>query len=171
MKGAIFYSSKYGSTAQYARWIGEATSLPVINIKDSNADPSKYDFLILGSAVIFYKPTIRKWVKAHLATINNKPTILFTVSGEGPGAKLDGWLAKSLPKSLISRMKHFGLRGRMNPKELGWGLRLIMRIGALINPDPEASKEEREGFDYIDKSSIEPIVELVTQFQVSEVLS
>lgn len=171
MNGAIFFSGKYGSTAQYAQWIGEATSLPVIDIKDPNADPSKYDFLILGSSVLFFKPTIRKWVKANLTLINSKPTVLFTVSGAGPGPKLEGWLANSLPKSLISRIKHFGLRGRMNPMELSWGLRQIMKIGAMINPDPQASKEERLGFDYMDKSSIEPIVELVGQFQASEVLS
>jgi len=40
MKGAIFFSTKYGSTAQYAKWIGEATGLPVFNIKVTNADPS-----------------------------------------------------------------------------------------------------------------------------------
>ena len=63
MNGAIFFSTKYGSTAQYAKWIGEATGLPVFNVKDSKADPSKYDFLILGSPVIYYKLIIHKWVK------------------------------------------------------------------------------------------------------------
>jgi len=28
MNGAIFYSTKYGSTAQYAQWISEATGPP-----------------------------------------------------------------------------------------------------------------------------------------------
>ena len=48
MKGAIFFSSKYGSTAQYARWIGEAAGLPVFDVKDADADPSKYDFFDIG---------------------------------------------------------------------------------------------------------------------------
>ena len=52
MKGAIFFSSKYGSTEQYAHWIGEATGLPVFNVKDETADPGNYDFLILGSPII-----------------------------------------------------------------------------------------------------------------------
>lgn len=32
MKGAIFFSSKYGSTAQYAHWISQATGLPAYDI-------------------------------------------------------------------------------------------------------------------------------------------
>jgi hypothetical protein len=44
MKGAIFFSSKYGSTAQYANWIGEATGLPVFDVKDAKADASNCCF-------------------------------------------------------------------------------------------------------------------------------
>ncbi|MFX0556480.1 flavodoxin domain-containing protein [Maribacter sp. CXY002] len=165
MKGAIFFSSKYGSTAQYAHWIGEATGLPVFDIKDSNEDPSKYDFLILGSALIFYRLIIRKWVKANLVDLMDRSKILFTVSGAGAGAKLNRWIAASLPETLLSKMDHVVLRGRMDPTKLNWTLRQIMRIGALLNPDPQASKEEREGFDYVDKASIEPIIKLIQRYQ------
>ena len=169
MNGAIFYSSKYGSTAQYANWIGEATGLPVFNVKDANADPSNYDFLILGSPILYYKLSIRKWVKSNWSVINNKPIIFFTVSGAPAGAKLDGWIQDSLPEDLISKMEHVALRGRQIPKELSWWDRLLLIIGALKNPDPIARQEELRGFDYMDKSSIEPIVELAKAFQKEKV--
>lgn len=169
MKGAIFYSSKYGSTAEYAHWIGEATGLPVFDIKDTNADPSKYDFLVLGSALIFYRLTVRKWAKANLTSIENKSKILFSVSGAGDSPKLHRWVAASLPKNILSKMDHVALRGRMDPKKLNWALRLFMLIGSLINPDPQASKEERGGFDYVDKSSIEPILKMVKKIQSREI--
>lgn len=89
MNGAIFFASKYGSTEQYANWISEATGLPVFNVKDANADPSKYDFLVLGCPIIYYKLLNRKWIKRNLANIENKPVILFTVSGAPGGSKLD----------------------------------------------------------------------------------
>tara|TARA_R110002167_G_scaffold266779_3_gene473563 strand:- start:535 stop:1050 length:516 start_codon:yes stop_codon:yes gene_type:complete len=171
MKGAIFFSGKYGSTAQYANWIGDVTGLRVFDVNTVDADPSKYDFLVLGSSVMFYKLTINKWVKANIHGIMTKPVILFTVSGASGGPKLDGWIADCLPKDLVSRMQHSALRGRMDPNELSWGLRLIMRIGALLNPDPQSSKEERGGFDYVDKSSIEPILTMVAQIQTSEAAS
>ena len=83
MNGAIFFSSKYGSTAQYANWIGQATGLPLYDVKYNNADLSKYDFLILGSPIIYYKLNIHKWVKKHLSKLADKPIIFFSVSGAG----------------------------------------------------------------------------------------
>ncbi len=32
MKGAIFYATNHGSTAQYAGWIGESSEVPVFAI-------------------------------------------------------------------------------------------------------------------------------------------
>lgn len=171
MNGAIFYSGKYGSTAQYAKWISEATGLPVFDVNDAKADPSKYAFLILGSSVIIYKLTIRNWVKQNIAGIKNKPIVLFTVSGAPPGLKLDAWIADSLPESMISKIEHVALRGRLDPKQLSWWIRLILKIGAWTNDDPEAKKQELEGFDFMDKSSIEPIKGLVQRFQSEQSVS
>lgn len=165
MNGAIFFSGKYGSTEQYANWIGEATGLPVFNIKDANADPLKYDYLILGSSIVYFKLTIRKWAKANLSKLNGRSKVLFSVSGAGPSDKLERWVSKSLPSVLLSQMKHVALGGRLDHSKVGWSVRLMLWIGSLINPDPSASKEERFGFDHVDKDSIEPIVEWVRQFQ------
>jgi len=127
--------------------------------------------LILGSPIIYYKVHNWKWVRANLAEIEKKPIIFFTVSGAPAGQKLDGWIADSLPQSLISKMKHVALRGRQNPKELSWYDRLMLIIGSMKNPDPVASKEELEGFDFMDKSSIEPLLKLVQQTQSSNIYS
>jgi menaquinone-dependent protoporphyrinogen IX oxidase len=169
MKGAIFFSTKYGSTAQYAEWISECTDLPVFNVKDSNVKPTTYDFLVLGSPVIYHKLMFHKWVAENFASIMQRPTILFSVSGAPAGPKLDGWIADSLPAELIAHMHHIVLRGRQNPKKLSWFDRVALIIGGLRNPDPVAAKEELKGFDFMDKSTIDPIVELVGQFQKSKV--
>jgi hypothetical protein len=44
-------------------------------------------------------------------------------------------------------------------------------IGSMKNPDPVASKEELEGFDFMDQSSIAPILKLIQQIQSGGVLS
>ncbi len=165
MNGAIFFSGQYGSTAQYANWIAEATGLPVLDVNDANTDPSKYDFLVLGSSVMIHKLKIRKWVQKNLASIKNKPLILFSVSGASAGPKLDGWIADSLPANLISQMEHVALRGRLDHREISCWTKFILTIGAWKNDDPQAKKEELEGFDYMNKSSIEPILKMVKQFQ------
>ncbi len=89
----------------------------------------------------------------------SKPIILFTVSGAQAGPKLDGWIADSLPATLISSMGHVALGGRQKPEEVSRWDRLILIIGAWKNKDPEAKREELEGFDFVDKSSIKPILE------------
>ncbi|MBT8300127.1 MAG: flavodoxin domain-containing protein [Maribacter sp.] len=168
MNGAIFFSGKYGSTKQYAHWISEATGFPVFDIKDPNADPSKYDYVILGSSIIYFRLTIRKWARANLSKLNGRSKILFSVSGAGPSTKLNRWVAKSLPSGFFSQMVHVALGGRLDHSKVSWWVRLMLWIGSLINPDPEASREERYGFDHVDKESIEPIIKLVKQFEPNE---
>ena len=168
MKGAIFFSGKYGSTEQYANWISEATGFPVLDIKDPHADPSKYEILILGSSILYFKLSIRNWVSANLPALEGKTKILFSVSGAGASAKLDRWVANSLPSGLASQMVHVALRGRLDHSKVSWWIRWILWMGSLFNPDPEASKDERYGFDYVDKKSIEPILQLVEQLKHRE---
>ena len=170
-KGAIIFSTKYGSTAQYAKWIGEATGLPVFNIKDAYGNLSEYDFLVLGSPIIYHKVHNWRWVRKNWTDLETKPIIFFTVSGAPAGKKLDGWIAKSLPQQLISKMHHVVLRGRQSPKELNWYDRIMLIIGSMKNPDPVASKEELEGFDFMDRYSIKPVVGLVQQIQSGNIFS
>lgn len=169
MNGAIFFSGKYGSTEQYANWIGEATGFPVFDIKDPNADPSLYEYLILGSSILYFRLSNRKWIGENLSRLNGRSKILFSVSGAGPSAKLNRWVAKSLPAGLASQIEHVALRGRLDHSKVNWWVRQILRVGSLFNPDPEASEDERYGFDYVDKESIAPILKRVKQYKDSNV--
>jgi len=166
MKGAIFFSSKYGSTQQYANWIGEATGLPVFDSDDTKVDPSTFDFLIIGCPIIYYKLYNRKWMLKNWLAIAEKPIVFFTVSGAPAGPKLDKWFANSLPAHMASKIKYIALRGRQKPAELTLFDRLMLQIAGRFNKDKQAGKEELEGFDYMDQSSIEPILKLVEQIQL-----
>ena len=168
MNGAILYASKYGSTHEYADWIADATGLPIYEMKAHDADPAGFDFLVLGSPVIYYKLIAAKWMQRHLNTILDKPTVLFTVSGAPAGKKLEGWIADCLPLGLPQHMHHVALRGRQVPKDLTWFDRIMLIIGGLMNRDRKAGREERQGFDFMDKSSIAPVVALVQQLQSRE---
>ncbi len=44
----------------------------------------------------------------------------------------------------------------------------MLIVGGLTNPDPVASREELKGFDFMDRSSIGPVVELIGQLRESE---
>jgi len=168
MKGAIFFSGKYGSTKQYAKWIGKTTGLDVHNINDPTIDPSAYDFLVLGSSVLYFKLSIRHWVKKNYAKLDGRAKILFSVSGAGPSDKLNNWVRNSFPAALLSQVQHVGLRGKLDHSMVSWPVKLMLYIGSLFNTNPDASKDERYGFDYMDKSSIEPIVKLIQQLQLEQ---
>jgi menaquinone-dependent protoporphyrinogen IX oxidase len=171
MNGALFYSGQYGSTAQYAQWISEAVDLPVFDIHHNRADPSNYEFLVLGSSVIIYKLTLRKWLRKNLDKIKNKPIILFTVSGAPAGPELDSWIANSVPESLIPQIKHIPLRGRLDLKQVSWWVRLLLKIGAWANKDQDAKQDELHGFDYMDKAGIDPLIALVKAWTEDSVTS
>ena len=168
MNGAIFYASKYGSTAQYARWIGEATGLAVFNV-DNAPPPESFDFVVLGSPVIYYGLLIEKWVSEHLGALEERPVVFFSVSGAGPGPKLDAWISESLPKSFVAHMHHVALWGRQDPKDLTIYDRTMLIIDGLKNPDRRVGRQELKGFDFMDQESIAPVVEMVRGLQRRDV--
>jgi len=168
MNGAIFYTTRYGSTAQYAQWISEATGLAAYDVRDTDQSPDGFDFLVLGSPVIYHRLPLNRWLRANRAAIAAKPVVLFTVSGAPAGRKLDGWIAASLPPDLIARMHHVALRGRQNPRELTYFDRMMLIIGSLINRDRTAASEELHGFDFMDKATIAPAVVRIKALQAEQ---
>jgi len=166
LKGAIFYASRYGSTAQYAQWIAEAASLPAYDLEETDVTLAEIDFLALGSPVIYHKLMFHRWVKRNLDDILALPTVFFSVSGAGAGPKLDSWMADSLPAAFVSHATHVALPGRQDPDELSRFDRIMLIIGGLMNPDRKAAKDEMHGFDSMDKASIRPIVEKIRELQV-----
>ncbi|NNE80318.1 MAG: hypothetical protein HKN18_08615 [Silicimonas sp.] len=168
MSGAIFYATRYGSTRDYAHWIAKATGLEAFDMDDGAQALQRCDFVVLGCPVIYHKLLGSKWIRRHLDEISRKPVILFTVSGAMADAKLDGWIANSLPQNLIDHAHHFALGGRQNPKELTLFDRTMLIVGGLFNPDRKAGREELKGFDFMDKASIQPVVDLIERWKSGE---
>lgn len=161
MEGAIFYTTKYGSTGDYAGWIGDATGLPVFDINHGHGSIEALDFIVIGCPIYFHRVLGEAWIRRHLAEMHGKPVVLFTVSGAPAGPKLDRWIATSLPRELIDGADHFALFGRQVPKTLTWFERILLIIAGLFNPDRKAGREEMQGFDFMDKTSIQPVVDMI----------
>ena len=160
MKAAILFTGKFGSTEQYAQWIKEATNLPIFNLQEEKPDLKRFDTLILGSSIYVMKPYIKEWLNQHWPEIEGKKILLFTVSGTPPEApQLKEWLSNHLAPEILSKIQYVPLRGKMVIRELPWFIRLVLRIGAWKEKDPETKQRMRYGFDFMDKGSIQPIVE------------
>jgi len=66
-------------------------------------------------------------------------------------------------------MRHVALQGRQIPSELRLFDRIMLKIAGYTNKDPVAKKQELQGFDFMNISSIEPILQLIQEFQGTEV--
>lgn len=168
MKGAIFYTTKYGSTRDYARWIGDATDLPIFDLQRGDGALEALDFVVLGCPIYFHRVLGAAWIRRHLPELRDKPVVLFTVSGAPAGPKLDAWIAASLPQQFIDRAYRFALLGRQSPKKLTWHERVLLVVGGLFNPDRKAGREEIQGFDFMEKASIEPVVDLINTLKARD---
>lgn len=159
MEAAILYSGKYGSTRQYADWLQELTGIAAFDIKGPLPDLEKIDFVVLGSSIILGAPTFKKWLFKNWGQLRKKPVLLFTVSGTAPDhPNLITWLNLHLSPEMLEHVKFVPLRGRLNLASLPWWMRALLRLAARMTKDPEEAQRMSEGFDYMDRSSLEPIV-------------
>lgn len=162
MKAAIIYSGKYGSTRQYAEWVREETGIPIFSALQETPDLADLDFLILGSSIVVGAPTLKKWLFRHWEAIGHKPALLFTVSGTAPGhPDLITWLNTHLSPEMLAHFKYVPLRGRLDVTALPWWVRTMLRLAARMSNDPEAARRMKGGFDYMDRDSLNPILEWI----------
>lgn len=169
MKTAILFTGKFGSTRQYAQWISEATGYPYFDLNRETPDLSAYDAFILGSSIIVMKPTIAPWLRENWSLLKHKPVLLYTVSGTEPGhPALQEWVAANLPPEILDHITYKPLRGRLDVQALPLWTRIMLLIGSLMEKDPKAKNRMRKGFDFMDKSSIRPIVDWAAQYAGSK---
>lgn len=158
--GAILFMGKYGATRQYAQWIAEATGLPVFDLDERQPDICDYDFFILGSSVYIGKLYLGHWLHANWPVLKNKPVLLFSVSGSPPEhPDLEATLSESLTSEMRRIMAYVPLRGRLDLKQLPWFLRLMLPLVGRMQKDPETRERMMHGFDKMDRSKIEPILQ------------
>lgn len=165
--GAVIFAGKYGSTQQYAEWIGEELGIPVFDINKTNPNLEKYDTLILGSAIYIGKYFIKKWMDRNWRILANKKIILFTVSGTPPNhPEIQKYFDLNISKNRQEKIEYFPLRGRLKIEDLNWFMRLFLKLGAMVEKDVEARKRMKEGFDFVSKKNIEPVVEACRELMV-----
>jgi menaquinone-dependent protoporphyrinogen IX oxidase len=160
MKGHIIYSSKYGATEQYARWIAEATGFEILNYRKVRALPPQGP-LVVGCSVLAGKPTLTKWLTKHLAGSPQREVILFTTSGapkEDPQHETN--FQAAFPGALSRQIRLFPLGGRMIFSKLSWMDRQFMKLGAKIlgKKDPALGKKMLEDVDRVRREDLAPLL-------------
>jgi menaquinone-dependent protoporphyrinogen IX oxidase len=161
MKAVIIHSGKYGSTKQYALWLGHELGVPVRSaniINYEQLDP--YDTLLIGTSVYIGKLQIRKWMKENLEYIRNKKIILFQVAGSPPEDKVKRHVynVASIPAEIIGNCEFFYLPGRLIMNKLSWKDRFMLKMGARLAKDPSDKKIMLTDYDHVKKENLAELV-------------
>lgn len=173
MKGVIIYKGKYGATAQYAAWLAEALYLPVIDTDhQSVSDLSGYDYIIIGSPVYVGKLLIRDWLHKNAAILQGKKVFLFIVSSvpDDDKRRQETVIKANIPEELARASLIYFARGRVIVNKLSWTDKLMIKMGAIMEKDPEKKALMRRGFDGMKRENINPLIKNVLQYSNSEAL-
>jgi menaquinone-dependent protoporphyrinogen IX oxidase len=127
-KYLVVCASKYGSTMQTGRWIGERLEGETTVVSaDDETSPENADAVLLGSGVYSHTvlPSIKKYVERFMTELKQKPTAVFGVASDTTGVFVrgkvhGGWdyilpLIEMLPQPPVHAAL---LGGEINPLKL-----------------------------------------------------
>ena len=115
--------------------------------------------MILGTSIIVGKPTITNWLNKNWPFIHDRKLLLFSVSGTAPDhPDLQEWMYAHLGTVMDTGIPYIPLRGRLVLAQLPWWLRTMLRFAGKVSQDPEVRERMTQGFDYMDRNNLEPIL-------------
>lgn len=173
MNAIVIYKSKYGSTKQYAEWIGEALSCPVQEAKSVSAkDLETYDTLIYGGGL--YGEVINgvHLITKNMEKLRGKKIAVFT-TGITPLKYREYYdkmvIEKNFKEGIPSEIRVFNFLGKMVLKELSVPHRAALKTLKKIMQGKENPSEmekllielcDADG-DFSDKAAIDALLEYV----------
>ncbi len=133
MTGIVIYQSRYGSTKQYAEWIGEETGFRLFESRNPSISWDA-DTIVIGCPLIAFKPALAGWLAKHAEKLAGKRVFLFTTSGADPAKQpVRELVEKAVPGAVKKGVRVFPLAGRFDFRTLSGGHKLMIRIAASFN--------------------------------------
>lgn len=169
MKAIVIFSSKYGTTEKYARWISEAIDAPCYEASDIKpAALSDYDLVIYGGGL--YAGGI-----SGVKLVTNNPCkrlIVFTVGLATPElTDYSEILKRNFTPEQLSNTQLFHFQGGINYGRLGPVHKAMMavmkkRISKIppaerTNDDHELLKTYGGNVDFTNKMAITPLLDYI----------
>jgi len=158
MSGIIYYTTKYGSTEEYAKWLSEDVGFEFKNIKTSPKIGSER-VLVIGSSLMMGKVTAAGWIKKNWDKMKDKQLIFFSVGGSKIGSKeREDIIIRSLPEDVLKRMMIFHLPGRIDHKKLNFLMSRMIKSFAKNEKDEVEKRRAIEGYNDVKRENLTPIV-------------
>lgn len=168
MKPIIIYLSKTGFTEQYAKWIGEALSCPVIPYeKRETVDLSSYDTVLYGGGIHAGMIQGIKWLKQQLPSLAGKKLVVFATGASPAGLPAT---AESLKQNFTTEeyamVKVYYLEGGLNYEKMSLPNRLLMKMMYKVLSSKKNKTEEERGmaeairtsFNHCKKENIQEVL-------------
>lgn len=167
MKGMIIYTTKYGSTKQYAEWLGEDTGFPVRDLKEIKAHEIKdVDMLVFGGWVLASKIKGSSWIKDNWALVRSKKVVVFSTSGGKPTNELTvKLLESSFSPEIRESIAFFPLHGRVDPKKLNIVDGMMMKLASKLFRNDPLVKEMTRGIDGVRREALEIVIEHIRSLE------
>lgn len=163
MRGAIVYMGKYGSTAQYALWLAEATGFELIDLgRVPRPDLQPYSHLLLGSSVHCGWLRIGGWLRRQAPQLRQRELALFSVSGLPPQSPLLKVMVLTSLGPRLAKTPWFPLPGRLIHGELSTLDRLLLqgesRLGLGLGAHPGQYMSSGGDFNFVSRRELAPLI-------------
>jgi len=169
VSGIIIYRSSYGSTQQYAEWLGEETGFPVYDQKSASIPWTDADVVVVGCPIIANKPFLSGWIRKQWDRMNGKRVYLFTTSGADPSsAPVSDWIAAGLPQEILSQIHSYPLPGRFEFAKLNGLHKMMLRIGAVVLQDEGIKHQIKHPVDGVAKEKLAPLIEDIRSAEAAD---
>ena len=168
MKTAVIYRSRCGSTARYARWLGEALGCPVLDLASLPREGLReYDALIFGGGLCAGAVDgLKKFM--GLPRREDCRTAVFAVglSPENAPGLEEMWRRNLTPEQLAD-IPHFYLRGAFDYGKLSLVQRAMMgMMRRMLQKEKDPTPDQRgmlEAFhtpvDFTSREALAPILQ------------
>jgi menaquinone-dependent protoporphyrinogen IX oxidase len=163
----IIYSSKYGSTKQYAEWIAADSGADIVSVE--KADPKKlaaYGTVVFGACVYVGKMRKIDFLAKNAAALEGKKVLVFAVCSSKTGEKQANEIMESnIPAALRPKVKFFSLAGKIGKLDLLDSILIQAPLAAARSKYKKTGSEEDrraleklEHFDGMGREQVAPIV-------------
>jgi menaquinone-dependent protoporphyrinogen oxidase len=161
MKGLVIYSSRYGSTREYAEALAEKLGWEAVSYKNVNTKMlNDAEAVALASNVRIGKMKVATWAKSKTSILNSKCKAVIAVGGtetENQKYYLE-IVEKNFPFLDLKKEQIFGLGGRQIMSDMkGMDSFMFKMMDKMMKDSPE-KREMMQEVDHVDINHIEAIV-------------
>jgi menaquinone-dependent protoporphyrinogen IX oxidase len=158
MKGAVVFTTRYGSTEQYAGWIAEETGFDLINLNQGkNPALGGYDTILIASPVYAGRMKLASWLQKNWESIRDKNVyVILVCTTPAEGEPMQQIIRNNIPREIFDKIHFFALPGTIQYNKLSWFHKIIFKIVNRLSPKMAS---EATNIDGIEKENIQPVLE------------